>query len=102
MSKVTVQEVFGQFAVEIAGAVKLYASEAEATKVAVLAEKEQEFYEEGVAFAASLGFNIDDEKTGKTAKGKANVVIAYLAWVEGGKPEAPEPEAKEESKDDDF
>lgn len=74
---VKVQEVFGQYAVEIDGKVELFNSEAEATSAAVLAANKAEFEARAQAFTDALGLE------GKVAKGKANVIVDFLAFEAG-------------------
>ena len=86
MSKSNIQEIFGKFAVQLEEATLFDTlEEAQAAETEFL--KGAEFREEAAAFNAFAG------NEGKNAKGKANVLIAYFAWVEAGRPEAP---AKEE------
>jgi hypothetical protein len=81
MSEQNVQEVFGQFAVEIAGEVALFTTHAEAAQALSAHENAAEFTTRATAFTASKGLD------GKTAKAKINVIEAFLAWEAAGSPE---------------
>lgn len=88
-----VQEIFGKFAVELEGGAKLFDTEAEAVAAEIEFLKGAEVRDEAKGFTDFKGL------TGKSAKGKANVLTEYLLWVAAGRPEAPtveEVEAKEE------
>jgi hypothetical protein len=91
-----IQEVFGQFAVEINGKVELFPSHAEAAVALSKFENEAEFIGRAEAFAASLGLS------DKAAKGKSNVALAFLLWEAAGSPEyvAPEKVTEEDSTED--
>lgn len=97
MSEVQVSgivEVFGKFAVELEDGAKLFDTHAEALTAETQFLKGAEFRGEADGFNAFAG------NEGKNAKGKANIIVAYLEWVAGGKQEAPakeEVEAKEEA-----
>lgn len=91
MSVSNIQEVFGKFAVELEDGAKLFDTHAEALAAETEFLKGAEFREEAAKFNAYAG------NEGKNAKGKANVLIAYFAWVEAGRPEAPEAEEVEEA-----
>lgn len=99
MSQSNIQEVFGKFAVELENGAILFDTHAEALAAETEFLKGAEFREEAAGFNAFAGFE------GKNAKGKANVIVAYLGWVEAGRPEAlavEEVEAKEEAEADDV
>lgn len=93
MSKSNIQEVFGKFVVELEDGAKLFDTHADALEAETDYLKGAEFREE------AKGFNTFAGNEGKNAKGKSNVIVAYLSWVEAGKPEAPTKEviAKEEN-----
>jgi hypothetical protein len=78
-----VQEIFGKFAVELAEGGVLFATLEEAVAAETEFIKGAEFRNEAAAFCANQGIE------GKNAKSKTNILIAYFAWVEAGKPEAP-------------
>lgn len=82
-----IQEIFGKFAVELEDGAKLFDTHTEALAA------ETEFLKGAEFRAEADGFNAFAGHEGKNAKGKANVIVAYLNWVASGKPEAP---AKEE------
>lgn len=76
-----VQEVFGQFAIEVEGEVKLFATEQEATVALAEATNGAEALALATEYAASQNL------TDKNAKTKINLVVAFLNWVAAGKPE---------------
>lgn len=82
MSKSNIVEVFGQFAVQIAGKTEMFPTEAEAKAAAVIAENEAEFQERASAFCAAIGMPVEDEegKVNKAAVGKCNVIKQFLAF----------------------
>lgn len=88
-----IQEVFGQFAVELADGVALFATAAEAE----LAHSEFVNGAENLAlaeeYAASQGL------TDKNAKSKINVITSFLTWVDAGRPPA-QAEGEAGSEDD--
>ena len=89
MSKTNnVQEVFGKFAVEVNGAIKLFDNEAEAITADVLATREAEFVSKAVAYTDSIETTSD-----KQAKQIQNVVVAYLAHEATTDTEADDTEA---------
>lgn len=94
MSKSNIVEVFGKFAVELADGPQMFDTREEA----VLAETE---FLKGAEFRAkAAGYCQYKGLEGKNAKGKTNVVVDFLSWVEAGRPEAPakeEVEAEEEA-----
>lgn len=100
MSQVTnIQEVFGKFAVDLEDGVKLFDTHGEAQIAETEFLKGAEVRAEAAAFCEFKGLE------GKNAKGKSNVIVDYLLWVEAGKPEAPakeEAEASEEAAADDV
>ncbi len=99
MSKSNIQEVFGKFAVELEDGAKLFDTIEEAQAA------ETEFLKGAEFRAEADGFNAFAGNEGKNAKGKSNVITAYLSWVAAGKPEAPakeEVEADEEAAADDV
>ncbi len=91
MSQSNIQNVFGKFAVELQDGAKLFDTHAEALAAETEFLKGAEFRSEAEGYNAFSGFE------GKNAKGKANVIVAYLGWVEAGRPQAPTVEAVEAS-----
>ena len=84
-----IQAIFGKFAVELEDGAVLFNTMEEA----VAAETE---FLKGAEFRAEAdGFNAFAGNEGKNAKGKSNVITAYLAWVEADRPEAPAKEVVE-------
>ena len=75
-----IQEVFGQYAVEIAGQVLLYATEDEARTKLSEHENGEEQMQIAREYAEARGL------AGKNAKGKINVVVDFLRWVDTGRP----------------
>lgn len=75
-------EVFGQFAVELEGGVKLFATEQEASIALSEFQNGQANTETATKFAVSQGLE------GKNAVGKINVIVAFLNWVDAGCPAA--------------
>lgn len=75
-------EVFGQFAVEIEGGVKLFTTEQEASIALSEFQNGQANTETATKFAVSQGLE------GKNAVGKINVIVAFLNWVDAGCPAA--------------
>lgn len=76
-------EVLGQFAVTIEGEVKLFATEAEA----VAADTEATHGAKNRALAAEYTDSLD--LGSKNAAGKANIIVAFLNWVDSRAEEAP-------------
>lgn len=79
--KSNIQEVFGQFAVELEDGAKLFPTHAEALAAETEFLKGAEFRDEAAAFCANQGIE------GKNAKSKVNILVAYFTWVESGRPE---------------
>ncbi len=106
MSQVSnIQEVFGKFAVELEDGAVLFDTHEEALAAETEFLKGAEFRAEAAAFCANQGIE------GKNAKSKTNILVAYFAWVEAGRPEAPveeeveaevEAEAETDSEAEDF
>lgn len=71
-----VEKVFGKFAVEIEGEVKLFDSELEAATAAVRAEQSAEFEARAAAYIDAREFDPESRMT----KGKANIIIDFLAF----------------------
>ena len=97
MSQVSnIQEVFGKFAVELEDGAVLFDTHDEALAAETEFLKGAEFRAEAAAFCANQGIE------GKNAKSKTNILVAYFAWVEAGRPEAPveEEEATNEAADE--
>lgn len=86
-----IQEVFGQFAVDLGEGAVLFKTKSEAEAAVIEFEKGAEQRKLAADFCAFVGI----EAGSKNAKGKANVITAYLSWVEAGMP-APEAEEAEE------
>ena len=77
-----IQEVFGQFAVDLGDGPVLFKTDAEASTA--LSE-----YENGAAqreLAAEFCEFAGIEADSKNAKGKSNVIVAFLQWQEAGQP----------------
>jgi len=88
-NEVKIVEVFGQFAVELTDGPEMFSTEAEAK--AALAQ-----YENGAEHARLAdGYCAYKGLTAKNAKGKANVIADFLAWVDAGTPEPTEVPAEE-------
>ena len=86
-----IQEVFGQFAVELENGPQLFKTEAEAA--AALSEfangaEQRDLATSFCAHKASIAAT--DAKAAsyrdKAAKGKMNVIVDFLAWVDAGSP----------------
>ena len=77
-----VQEVFGQFAVDLGDGPTMFLTEAEATKALSDFEHGAAQRAKAAAFCEDAGIVADS----KNAKGKTNVIVAYLQWVEAGMP----------------
>lgn len=88
-----IQEVFGQFAVLLEDGPKMFADLASAELALAEFENGAEQREDAAAFCAA----VYPKLAGKAVKGKSNVVVAYLAWVEAGRPEAAVEETEESS-----
>ena len=73
---VDVQKVFGKFAVEINGEVKLFDTESEARSAAVLINQEEAFNDRVNEYLKAKGLDLES----KMAKGKANVIKDFLAY----------------------
>jgi hypothetical protein len=71
-----VQNVFGKFAVEINGEVKLFDNESEAKTAAIMAEQAADFESRAAAFVAAR--ELDPE--GRMTKNKVNVIKDFLAF----------------------
>ena len=80
MSEVKIQEVFGQFAVKINGKVEMFDTEQAASLALAIFENGAAFQERADAYGASTGLSE------KAAKGKSNVVLAFLVWEDAGSP----------------
>jgi len=90
MSQSQIVEVFGKFAVSLEDGPKLFDTLAEAEAAETQFLKGAEFREAAAGFNAYAGYE------GKNAKGKANVIVAFLEWEALGRPEA-KPVAEEEA-----
>jgi hypothetical protein len=94
MSKVSnIQEIFGQFAVELEDGPKLFPTHEAALAAETEFLKGAEVRAEASAYCEYKGLD------GKNAKGKANVITDYLLWVAADRPEAPTPEVVEEEEE---
>jgi len=87
-----IQEVFGQFAVQLADGVVLFDTAEEAAVALSAFENGAANLELANEYAASQGLD------GKNAKSKTNVVLSFLTWVDAGRtgPVAAAPEGAEE------
>ncbi len=92
MSQSNIQEIFGKFAVELESGAVLFDTHEEALAAETDYLKGAEFRNEAAAFCANQGIE------GKNAKSKTNILVAYFAWVEAGRPE---PTPQEEAAADD-
>jgi len=72
-----VVEVFGQFAVQVAGKTKMYDTRVEAETADVLERQGAGFVAKAKSFTQAI------ELAGKQAKQQENVVVAFLAWEAG-------------------
>lgn len=75
-----IQEVFGQFAVDLGDGPVLFKTQPEAAKALSDYENGAEQRELAAAFCAHKGVD------GKNAKGKSNIIVEFLAWVDAGQP----------------
>lgn len=82
MSDNKIQEVFGQFAVDLGEGPVLFKTEGEAQ----VALSEYENGAEQRQLAADFCAHVGIEAGSKNAKGKANVITAFLSWVDAGQP----------------
>ena len=92
-----IQEVFGQFAVQLADGVQLFDTAEEAAVALSAFENGAANLELATEYASSQGLD------GKNAKGKINVVLSFLTWVDAGRPGtsvAPEAVVEEDSTED--
>ena len=90
-----IQEVFNQFAVDLGDGPVMFKTLPEATTA--LSE-----YENGAAqreLAAEFCEYAGIEADSKNAKGKSNVIVAFLQWQEAGQP-GPEVEDDEDDSDE--
>lgn len=87
MSELNIVEAFGKFIVETEKGPKFFDTKADAVKAASEFANGAANRDEAVAYTNFAGLD------GKNAQGKVNVITAYLAWVDAGRPEA---EVKEE------
>ena len=91
----SVIEVFGQFATQVNGKVKMFPTRGEAESAVVMEEQAGNFQERATDYCVSRGLDVDS----KMAKGKMNVIIDFLAYEAAGAeaPKATEPaESSEE------
>lgn len=79
-----VQAIFDRFGVMAGGELSTFATIEEANEFAIIEGSKEATYQRAVAFAASLGL---DPVKDKAAKGKVNVVVAFLNWEAKGSPE---------------
>lgn len=87
-----IQEVFGQFVAQLETPV-MFKTREEAEAALVEFEQGAEMRELAARFCAHAGVKGD-----KAIKGKTNVVVAFLAWMEAGQPE---PKVEEEAPESD-
>ncbi len=73
---VSIQKVFGKFAVEINGEVKLFDTESEARSAAVLVNQEAAFDYRVNKYLTAKGLDLES----KMAKGRSNVIKDFLAY----------------------
>lgn len=73
-------EVFGQFAVELENGVKLFDNISDAQAELSRFENGAEQVRVATQYAEARGLE------GKNAKGKINVVVDFLRWVDAGQP----------------
>ena len=86
-------EVFGQFATQVNGKVKMFATKGEAESAAVMEEQAGDFQKRAEAYCVSR--ELDPES--KMAKAKINVIVDFLAFEATGAPAETEPEAAPET-----
>lgn len=77
-----VLEVFGKFAVDLGEGAQLFDTEGEALAALSEFENGAEQRELAAEYCAYAGI----PEGGKNAKGKSNVIVAFLAWVDAGRP----------------
>ena len=75
-----IQPVFGQWAVSIENSVVLFATRAEAEEALSTYENGAEQLQIATEFTQARGY------AGKNAKGKINVIVDFLRWVDVGRP----------------
>jgi len=88
-----IQEVFGQFAVQLADGVQLFETAEEAALALAEFENGAANLELATEYATSQGLD------GKNAKGKINVVLSFLNWVDAGRPGAAEATVEDSTED---
>jgi len=81
-------EVFGQFATQVNGKVKMFATKGEAESAAVMEEQAGAFQGRATAYCVSRELDVES----KMAKAKMNVIIDFLAYEAAGATEGAEPE----------
>ena len=87
-----IQSVFGQFAVDLGDGPVLFVTEAEAQAALSEYENGAAQREEAAAFCATAHPGLAD----KAIKGKVNVLVAYMQWVDAGRPAPAEVEEDDE------
>jgi len=87
-----IQSVFGQFAVDLGEGPVLFVTEAEAQTALSEYENGAAQRDEAAAFCDFAGIPAGS----KNAKGKSNVIVAYLQWVDAGQPGPVEADDAEE------
>ena len=93
-----IQAVFGQFAVDLGEGPVLFKTEQEAVTALSVYENGAEQRQLAADFCAHVGI----EAGSKNAKGKANVITAFLTWVDAGRPgPVPTEDAAEDAAEDD-
>jgi hypothetical protein len=81
-----VQEIFGQYAVELNGEVKLYLDRQEAETALALAKNQEEFTSRADLYCIANGLE------GKNAKAKINVIVDFLAYEASARANTAQPE----------
>lgn len=79
-------EVFGQFATQVNGKTKMFATKGEAESAAVMEEKAGLFLQRATDYCVSRELDVES----KMAKGKMNVIIDFLAFEAADKESSPE------------
>ena len=83
-------EVFGQFATQVNGKVKMFPTRGEAESAAVMEEQAGNFQARATAYCVSRELDVES----KMAKGRINVIVDFLAYEAAGS--SVEPAAAEE------
>ena len=80
MSEVKVIEVFGKFATQVDGKVKMFDTRGAAESAAIMEAQADAFQERATAYCVSRELDVES----KMAKGKMNVIIDFLAYEAAG------------------